>query len=449
MLQPMNGPHLITQVPGPKAQAVVSHSKRAVTPSLPHAYPLAVKRASGVMVEDVDGNLFLDCAAGIAVCATGHCHHRVVEAIQEQAARLIHICAADFYDPLYVELAERLGRLAPGNSSKKVFLGNSGAEAVEAAFKLARYHTGRSQVITFFGAFHGRTMGAVSLSASSPKYKQDFRPLVSGVTHVPYAYCYRCSYNLSYPACNLACVEYIEDTLFARSMAPEEVAAIFVEPVQGEGGYIVPPPSWLSRLRALCDKYGILLVADEVQSGMGRTGKMWAIEHWGVEPDILCSAKALASGMPVSAMIARDEVMSWPPGAHGSTFGGNPVCCAAAQATLDVIEEEQLLDNATRVGGRLLGNLRELAAESHLIGDVRGLGLMIGVEFVKDKQTKAKAKHEANQVVLECFKRGLLLLPCGPNAVRFSPPLLLTEAQADTAVQIFAEALATVEKGVG
>jgi 4-aminobutyrate aminotransferase len=438
-------PYLPVHPPGPGARSVVARSRRAVTPSLPHAYPLAVKRAQGVVVEDVDGNRFLDCAAGIAVCSTGHCHPRVVQAIQEQAARLIHICAADFYDPLYVDLAERLGRSAPGTSGKKVFLGNSGAEAVEAAFKLARYHTGRSQVIAFFGAFHGRTMGAVSLTASSSKYKQDFRPLVSGVTHVPYAYCYRCSYNLTYPGCNLACLSYIEDELFARSMAPEEVAAIFVEPVQGEGGYIVPPPGWLSGLRALCDKHGILLVADEVQSGIGRTGKMWAVEHWEVEPDILCSAKALASGMPVSAMIAREDVMSWPPGTHGSTFGGNPVCCAAAQATLDVIEEEGLVDNAHHLGARLLRNLRELADESHLIGDVRGLGLMIGLELVKDKGTKAKAKQEAHRVVEECFKRGLLLLPCGPNSVRFSPPLILSEAQADIACDIFAEALALVE----
>jgi 4-aminobutyrate aminotransferase len=438
-------PHLVMPVPGPQAKRVVSRSNRAVTPSLPHAYPLAVKRAQGVMVEDMDGNVFMDCAAGIAVCSTGHCHPRVVQAIQEQAARLIHICAADFYDPMYVELAERLAKLAPGSTPKKVFLGNSGAEAVEAAFKLARYHTDRSQVLAFFGAFHGRTMGAVSLTASSAKYQKDFRPLVAGITHVPYAYCYRCHYNLTYPSCNLACVGFIEEELFARSIAPEEVAAIFVEPVQGEGGYIVPPPSWLSRLRALCDKYDILLVADEVQSGMGRTGKLWAVEHWGVEPDILCSAKALASGMPVSAMIARDEVMDWPSGTHGSTFGGNPVCCAAALATLNVLEEEKLLENATRVGERLMDNLRDLAEESRLIGDVRGLGLMIGVELVKDKETKIKAKQEANQVVLECFKRGLLLLPCGPNSVRFSPPLILTEAQADTAFAIFAEALAEVE----
>ncbi len=441
----LNIPTLVTPVPGPKARSIVARSKRALTPSLPHAYPLAVRRASGMTVEDVDGNRFLDCAAGIAVCSTGHCHPRVVKAIQDQAAQLIHICGADFYDTRYLALAERLARLVPGSSPKKVFLGNSGAEAVEAALKLARYYTGRSQVLAFFGAFHGRTMGAVSLTASSPKYQKDFRPLVSGITHVPYAYCYRCHYNLTYPACNLACLEYIEEGLFARSIAPEEVAAIFVEPVQGEGGYIVPPPGWLARLRTLCDKYGILLVADEVQSGIGRTGKMLAVEHWGVEPDIVCLAKALASGMPLSAMIARKEVMTWPSGAHGSTFGGNPVCCAAAEATLDVVEEEGLIDNAARVGGRLMEQLRSLAEESHLIGDVRGLGLMIGVEMVHDKQTKVKAAKERDQLVLECFKRGLILLPCGPNSIRFSPPLIITQAQAGTALDIFVEALSVVE----
>jgi 4-aminobutyrate aminotransferase len=438
-------PHLVTSLPGPEAQAVVARNDRAVTPSLPHAYPLVVKHAQGVVVQDVDGNRFLDCAAGIAVCSTGHCHPRVVEAIQAQAARLLHICGADFYDPMYIGLAERLGALAPGDGPKKVFLGNSGAEAVEAALKLARHHTGRSRVLAFFGAFHGRTMGAISLTASKPVYHGGFGPLVPGITHVPYAYCYRCSYNLTYPACNLACVDYIENMLFARSMPPDEVAAIFVEPVQGEGGYIVPPPNWLSRLRTLCDEYGILLVDDEVQSGVGRTGKMFAIEHWGVEPDIVCSAKALASGMPLSAMIARDEVMDWPAGAHGSTFGGNPVSCAAALATLDVIEEEGLMANASRVGQRLLDNLRELAEESRLIGDVRGLGLMIGVELVRDKETKEMAKEETDRVMVECFERGLLVLPCGPNSIRFSPPLIITEAQADAAFEIFAEALLAVE----
>jgi len=269
--------------------------------------------------------------------------------------------------------------------------------------------------------------------------------LLPGITHVPYAYCYRCAYNLTHPECDLACVDYIEDVLFARSIPPDEVAAIFVEPVQGEGGYIVPPDGWLAKLRALCDKYGILLVDDEVQSGIARTGKMFAIEHWGVEPDIVCTAKALASGMPLSAMIAREEAMTWPPGAHGSTYGGNPVCCAAAQATLDVIEEEGLMENATRMGERLMKNLCDLAEESRLIGDVRGLGLMIGVELVKDKETKARAKKETDQLTLECFKRGLLVLPCGPNSIRFSPPLIITEAETDTAFEIFSDALIEVE----
>lgn len=442
-----NIPQIVTEPAGPRAQAWVERSDRALSPSLPHAYPLVVRQAQGVMVEDVDGNRFLDCAAGIAVCSTGHCHPRVTEAIQKQAANLIHICAADHYEPVYIGLAERLAGLAPGTDRKRVFLGNSGAEAVEAALKLARYHTQRPQLLAFLGSFHGRTMGAVSLTASKPVYHRGLGPLVPGITHVPYAYCYRCAFNLTYPACHLACVDYIEDVIFARAVPPEEVAAIFVEPVQGEGGYIVPPPDWLGKLRALCDRYGILLVDDEVQSGMGRTGRMFAAEHSGVEPDIICSAKALASGMPLSAMIAREKVMTWPPGSHGSTFGGNPVCCAAAGATLDVIEEEGLLENADRVGGWLLSNLRQLAQESHLIGDVRGLGLMIGVELVKDKETKEIAKVEAEAVMLECFKRGLLVLPCGPNSIRFSPPLIITQAQAGRALEIFAEALATVEGG--
>ncbi len=437
-------PHLVTELPGPRARAVVGRSDRCVTPSLPHAYPLVVRRAQGAVVEDVDGNRFLDFAAGIAVCSTGHCHPRVVAAIQEQAARLLHICGADFYDTRYVDLAERLARLAPGSSPKKVFLGNSGAEAVEAALKLARYYTGRPQLLAFFGAFHGRTMGAVSLTASKPAYHQGFGPLLAGITHVPYAYCYRCSYNLTYPSCNLACVDYIEQVLFAQSIAPDEVAAVFVEPVQGEGGYIVPPPGWLERLRSLCDRHGILLVDDEVQSGMGRTGRLFAIEHWDVEPDIVCAAKALASGMPLSAMIARAELMSWPEGAHGSTFGGNPVSCAAAEATLDVIEEERLMENAARVGGHLMGRLRELAAESHLIGDVRGLGLMIGVELVKDKGTRTRAVEETEAVLQACFRRGLLLLPCGTNSLRFSPPLTVSEQEAETAVEIFAQAIGEV-----
>jgi 4-aminobutyrate aminotransferase len=405
---------------------------------------LVVKRARGVVVEDVDGNRFLDCAAGIAVCSTGHCHPRVVEAVQEQATRLLHI-SGDFYDPVYTSLAERLGKLVPGDEPKKVYLGNSGAEAIEAALKVARHYTGRPQVVSFFGGFHGRTMGALSLTASKSAYHRSFGPLVPGITHAPYAYCYRCALNLKYPDCNLACADYVEDVLFAHTVPPEEVAAIFVEPIQGEGGYIVPPAGWLSRLRTLCDRYGILMVDDEVQSGMGRTGRMFAIEHWEVKPDIVCSAKALASGMPLSAMIASEDVMGWPPGSHGSTAGGNPVSCAAAHATLDVLQEEGLLDNARRVGEHLIGRLRNLAKNSRLIGDVRGLGLMIGIELVRDKETKETAREEAGRTVMECFQRGLLVLGCGLSGIRFSPPLTITADQADTAFEIFAEALAVVE----
>ncbi len=440
-----NLPYIITPPPGPEARLVIAKSDMYASPSLPHVYPLVVRRAAGCVVEDVDGNLFIDFAAGIAVCSTGHCHPRVVQAIRDQAGKLLHICGADFYEPMYVELTSRLSRLAPGAGPHKVLLLNSGAEAIEAALKLARYHTGRPYVIAFFGAFHGRTMGAISLTASKQTYRRGFGPLVPGIIHVPYAYCYRCAYNLSYPSCGLACVDYIEDMLFARAIPPEEVAAVFVEPIQGEGGYIVPPDGWLPRLRALCDRYGILLVDDEIQAGIGRTGKMFAIEHWNVAPDILCSAKALASGMPLSAMIAREEVMSWSHGAHGSTYGGNPVCCAAAQATLDVIEEEGLVENAARVGKYLIDRLRTLAVQSRLIGDVRGLGLMIGVELVRDKDTKEMASQEAQEVVQTCFERGLLLLPCGPNAIRFSPPLTITTAEADKACEIFATALAEVE----
>jgi len=443
-------PEMKERLPGPQARAVVERSQRVVSPSLPRAYPLVVKRACGCTVEDVDGNRYLDCMAGIAVCSTGHCHPRVVRAIQEQAERWLHICGADFYDPQYIALAERLAAIAPGDEPKRVFLGNSGAEVVEAALKLARHHTGRPYVIAFFGAFHGRTMGAVSLTASKPVYHRGFAPLLPGVVHVPYGYCYRCAYNLTYPSCNLACVDFIEETLMGRSVPPDEVAAIFVEPVQGEGGYVVPPDGWLQKLRALCDRHGILLVADEVQSGMGRTGKWFATEHWGVVPDILCVAKALASGMPVSAMVARESVMTWPVGAHGSTFGGNPVACAAALATIDVIEQEGLMENAVRVGNRLLDGLRALAREVEqagrppFIGDVRGLGLMIGVELVQDLQTRAPAHDEAEAVMRECFRRGLLVLTCGASSIRFAPPLVITEAEADRALAIFADALAAV-----
>jgi 4-aminobutyrate aminotransferase len=429
-------PRMITDLPGPKAQAIIKADRGVVSPSLPRAYALVADHAQGCVITDVDGNRFLDFAAGIAVCATGHCHPRVVKAIQEQAARLIHLCGADFYYPLYVEVAERLAAAAPGPDSWKVFLSNSGAEAVEGALKLARYTTGRHRFIAFMGAFHGRTLATISLTASKPKYRREFGPLISGVTHVPYGNCFNCHYNLTHPDCGLACVHYIEQEIFARIAPPEDVAAIIVEPVQGEGGYVVPPPDWLPALRALCDRHGILLIADEVQSGMGRTGKMFACEHFGVVPDIITIAKGVASGMPLGGFIAKSSVMTWAKGAHGSTFGGNPVACAAALETIAMLEEA-LMENATQVGGYILGRLQGWPSEHPIVVDVRGLGLMLGVEFQTGEQ--------AADVVNRCFKRGLVVLECGDRAIRLSPPLVVTKAEADVALNILEGAVTEVE----
>ena len=427
---------MITDLPGPKARAIVGADREVVSPSLPRAYPLVADHAQGCVITDVDGNRFLDFAAGIAVCSTGHCHPRVVKAIQEQAARLIHLCGADFYYPLYVEVAERLAAAAPGPDSWKVFLSNSGAEAVEGALKLARYTTGRHRFIAFMGAFHGRTLATISLTASKPKYRREFGPLISGVTHVPYGNCLNCHYNLTYPDCGLACVQYIEQEIFTRIAPPEDVAAIIVEPVQGEGGYVVPPPDWLPALRALCDRHGILLIADEVQSGMGRTGKMFASEHFGVVPDIITVAKGIASGMPLGGFIAKSSVMTWAKGAHGSTFGGNPVACAAALETLAILEEG-LMEHAAQVGDYILGRLRSWPSEHPIVIDVRGLGLMIGVEFQTGEQ--------AAGVVERCFKRGLVVLECGDKAIRLSPPLVVTKTEADVALNILEGAVNEVE----
>ncbi len=429
-------PQIITDLPGPKARAIIEADKAVVSPSLPRAYPLVADHAAGCVVTDVDGNRFLDFAAGIAVCATGHCHPRVVKAIQEQAARLIHLCGADFYYPLYIEVAERLAAAAPGPDSWKVFLSNSGAEAVEGALKLARYTTGRHRFIAFLGAFHGRTLATISLTASKPKYRRHFGPLITGVTHVPYGDCLNCHYHLSYPSCELACVNYIEQEIFVRIAPPEDVAAIIVEPIQGEGGYVVPPPDWLPALRALCDRYGILLIADEVQSGMGRTGKMFACEHFGVTPDIITVAKGIASGMPLGGFLAKSDVMTWAKGAHGSTFGGNPVACAAALETLAMLEEE-LMENANQVGGYILGRLQGLQDKHPSMIDVRGLGLMIGAEF--------QTSEQAADIAERCFRRGLIVLECGDKGIRMSPPLVVTEAEANVALGIFEAALTEVQ----
>src|SRR5271154_415468 len=376
------GPKLLGPVPGPKARAIVAGDEHYVSPSYTRSYPMVAKRGRGLRVEDVDGNEFLDFAAGIAVVSTGHCHPEVVAAIQKQAAELIHISGTDFYYEQMVTMAERLSAIAPMPGPHRFYYGNSGAEAIECALKLARYHTGRQQVIAFFGAFHGRTMGALSLTASKPQQRRRFAPLVPGVTHVRYPYAYRgCSGGpQAEEEFSLACARFIEEKLFKTTVAPEEVAAIFVEPIQGEGGYVVAPDNFLRELRAICNRHGILLVADEVQSGAGRTGKWWAIEHSGVEPDIVCIAKGIASGMPLGICMTRAEIMSWEPGSHGSTFGGNPVSLAAALATADILDREAIA-NAETVGGHMMERMKTWPERHPMVGDVRGRGLMIGVEI--------------------------------------------------------------------
>lgn len=412
-------PEMITEIPGPEALARIERDRRVTSPSLPRAYPFVPRRGAGSVVEDVDGNVFLDLNAGIAVTSTGHCHPRVVEAIERQAHELLHYSASDFYLPIYSDVCERLDQLAPFSDDARSFLSNSGTEAVEAAIKLSRYATGRQYVIGFFQSFHGRSMGSVTLTASKAKYRTNFGPMLPSVYHAFYGD-----------------FDYIEQVLFRRLVSPTEVAAIFVESWLGEGGYVLPPDGWFRYLRDLCDKHGILLVCDEVQSGMGRSGKWWAIEHEGVKPDIVISGKGIASGLPLGAMITREDLMVWELGAHGSTYGGSPLSCAAALATFDVIEEEGLLDNATKVGDVLLGGLRDIQSRYPLIVDVRGKALWIGLQF---------ADHEtASEVEIAAFRKGLLMLTCGDDAIRISPPLVFREDQARSALAIFEEAVAEV-----
>ncbi len=431
-------PHIQTALPGPKGRALLDRDEKYMSPSYTRIYPLVVARGSGAVIEDVDGNLFLDFTAGIAVTATGHCHPQVVAAIQDQAAKLIHMSGTDFYYQPQIDLAQRLAELAPGQTPKRVFFTNSGAEALEAGLKLARWHTHRSRAIAFFGAFHGRTYGAMSLSGSKLVHRRGFSPLVPDIHHVAFPRgCQGCM--RAGDVC--PCVQQIEETVFKRVAPPEEVAAIFVEPIQGEGGYYVPPPGFLPALRGLCDKYGILLVADEVQTGMGRTGKMFAVQHWNVEPDILCLAKGIASGMPLGAIVARGDVMNWPPGSHASTFGGNPVSCRAALATIDLLEAEYIANAAAR-GEQLRAGLRRLREEFPIISDVRGLGLMTAMDLGKT-QTDVSANPELRETVVQtAFRRGLLLLGCGESAVRFCPPLCISAAQVDTALSLLRDIIA-------
>ena len=432
--------------PGPNAKRIISEDKELLMQSFVRWYPLVIKTGYGAIVEDVDGNLYIDFNSGLAVLNVGHCHPKVVRAIQEQAKKLLHYSLTDFYYEEAVELAKKLVEITPGNFRKKVFYGNSGAEAIEGSIKIARGHFKgqRPYIIAFTGSFHGRTMGAVSLTSSKPVQRKYFSPLLPCVEHVPYPYCYRCPFKLEYPECGCWCIDFIEEWILKKYISPDEVCAIFFEPIAGEGGYIDPPKECWQKLRKLTEKHGILLVADEVQSGNGRSGKWYAIEHWDVAPDILATAKGIASGLPLGVIVGREEVMTLPKGSHASTFGGNPVACIAAKAVIEVIEEEKLLENATKLGEYIKKRFNELKDELEIIGDVRGKGLMIGVELVRNKDTKEPAVKELSHVINECFKRGILVISAGISALRIAPPLVITKELVDKGLEIIENVLREV-----
>ena len=438
-------PCLVTSLPGPKARQVIARDAAVLSPSYTRGYPFVMARGEGAIVEDVDGNRFLDLNAGIAVVAAGHCHPHVLEAIKRQASKFLHMSGTDFYYENMVTLAEKLAALVPGGEKRRVYFGNSGTEAIEAAIKMARYHTGRDKFIAFLGGFHGRTMGSLSLTGSKTVQRKGFGPMLP-VQHIPYAYCYRCAYGKHPDTCQVECVKVIEEQLFKTILPADEVAAIVVEPVQGEGGYLVPPAKFHQELRRVADKYGILLIHDEVQSGMGRTGKMFASEHFDTIPDIVTLAKGIASGLPLAATIARTGIMNWPPGAHASTFGGNPLAVEASLATIELLESS-LMENATRIGSRMLERMRQWPTRFPIVGDVRGLGLMIGFELVTDQQTKERAPELRNRLEEMAFERGLLILGCGQNSIRLCPPLVINQDQADFALDTLESCLRTLSAG--
>jgi 4-aminobutyrate aminotransferase len=436
-------PEIKTSLPGPQAQRILALDHQFVSPSYTRDYPMVARRGEGMIVEDVDGNTFLDFSAGIAVVSTGHCHPDVVRAIQRQAETLIHMSGTDFYYPLLAELAEKLSQIAPDQLPHRVAFGNSGSEAIEAAIKIARYHTRRHRLIAFLGSFHGRTMGSLSLTASKAAQRRGFGPLLPGVAHVPYPNPYHCQAGHQPDRCTCDGIAAIE-ALFKTTTPPEDVAAIVVEPIQGEGGYVVPPPAFLPRLRELADRYGILLIFDEVQCGMGRTGKMWACQHSNVAPDILVTAKGIASGMPLGATIARADLMDWGPGAHASTFGGNPVACAAALETIRLLEEKYIA-NAAAVGDYIMKRIQGWPVKHALVGNVRGKGLMIGIELVKNQATREPNPEAKGLVIERAFHKGLLVLGCGESTVRLMPPLVLEPDQADFALDVLESCISAAE----
>lgn len=439
-------PKIVVSPPGPKARELVKKDEKFISPSYGRFYPLVVESGKGCIVKDVDGNEFIDFNSGLVCMAVGHNHPKVVAAIKNQCDRFLHYSNTDFFYREVVDLAEKLAQITPGGPEKKVYFGNSGAEAIEAAVKLAKWHSRRQLFIAFTGAFHGRTIGALSFTASKPTQKRHFFPLMPGVTHVPYAYCYRCAYKLTYPDCHYWCVDFIDEQVLQKYVPPEDTAAIVFESIQGEGGYVVPPPEYFQRIKKLADKYGLLLIDDEVQSGMGRTGKWFAIEHWGIEPDIVCTAKALASGLPLGATIAKAEIMDWVPGSHASTFGGNPLSCVAASAVIDVVKEERLLENANKQGAHIMKRLEDLKENCEIVGDVRGKGLMIGMEIVEDKESRKPAPEKVTEIMMSSWKRGINVISCGVSTIRIAPPLIITRDLVDSALDIIEDVTREVEK---
>jgi 4-aminobutyrate aminotransferase len=439
-------PKIVVTPPGPKARELVKKDERFISPSYVRFYPLVIESGKGCIVRDVDGNEYIDFNSGLACLNVGHNHPKVIEAIKKQCDRFLHYSNTDFYYSEVITLAEKLAEITPGNFEKRVYFGNSGTEAVEAAIKLAKWHTRKQLFIGFINAFHGRTIGSLSFTASKPTQRRYFFPLMPGVNHVPYPYCYRCPFKQTYPDCHYWCVDFIDEFVLQKYAPPEDVAAIVFEPIQGEGGYVIPPPEYFQRLKKLADKYGILLIDDEVQSGIGRTGKWFAIEHWNVEPDVICSAKALASGLPLGATIAKAKIMDWVGGSHASTFGGNPLSCVAAIAVIDAIKEERLLENATKQGTYILKRLEELKEKSEIVGDVRGKGLMSGVEFVEDKDSKKPAPQKTNEIMMRSWKRGVAVITCGISTLRIMPPLNITRELVDTGLEIIEDVVKEVEK---
>ncbi|NIO38270.1 acetyl ornithine aminotransferase family protein [Candidatus Bathyarchaeota archaeon] len=439
-------PKIVVTPPGPIARELVKKDENLISPSYVRFYPLVVQSGKGSIVKDVDGNEYIDLNSGLVCLNVGHNHPRVVAAIKNQCNRFLHYSNTDFYYSEVVNLAEKLVEISPGNFDKKVYFGNSGAESIEAAVKVAKWHTRKQQFIAFIGAFHGRTVGALSFTASKPTQRRYFFPLMPGVIHTPYPYCYRCPFKSTYPDCHYWCVDFIDEFILQKYVPPENVAALLFEPIQGEGGYVVPPPGYFQRLKRLADKHGLLLIDDEVQSGMGRTGKWFAIEHWNVEPDILCCAKALASGLPLGATVAKSKVMDWVGGSHASTFGGNPISCVAASEVIDIINEEHLLENANKQGIYIMKRLEELRDQNEIMGDVRGKGLMIGVEIVEDKDTKKPAPKKAMEIMTRSWRRGVAIITCGVSTIRVAPPLNISTDLVDSALEIVGDVTRQVAK---